>query len=306
LEKLRYIHRNSVRRGLCERPEDGREFSFRHYATGAERRVEIVGMDSTKTRTSGGNTLSSLPTAPHKPKPGLNRPPVQSIDVGTILALEVLKMTDTASPEDSHAIPTDASPKEFTMEELERIIPDKHHRAAFHRLIAQLDEDKAALVALKGHLVLEEKITAAIEKFVFHPEYLESARLTFAQKLSIAQSTSLTENDNRMWDLAEKINKLRNTLSHSLEGTFRKDAMNALRSSYSELRGGKLEEWERKDEAMLVLAAVSMCLGFIDAHEQEVERFKGYVNLLDIVVNQHRYARFPATAEKEKPPEATF
>jgi hypothetical protein len=213
-------------------------------------------------------------------------------------------MTDPAPPQDSHAIPTDASPKEFTMEEVERIIPDEHHRAAFLHLIAQLDDDRVALVALKGHLVLEEKITAAIEKFVFHAEYLESARLTFAQKLSIAQSISLTENDNRMWDLIEKINKLRNKLSHSLEGTFRKDAMNALRSSYSQLRGGKLEEWERKDEALLVLAAVAMCLGFIDAFEQEVERFKGYVNLLDIIVNQHRYAKLPPTAQEEKPPEA--
>jgi hypothetical protein len=32
-------------------------------------------MDSTKTRTSGGKTLSSDRTAPLKPKPGLNGPP---------------------------------------------------------------------------------------------------------------------------------------------------------------------------------------------------------------------------------------
>lgn len=34
VEKLRYIHRNPVRAGLCERPEDWKWSSFLHYATG--------------------------------------------------------------------------------------------------------------------------------------------------------------------------------------------------------------------------------------------------------------------------------
>ena len=41
VEKLRYIHRNPVKAGLCERPEDWGWSSFRHYATGCEGRVEI-------------------------------------------------------------------------------------------------------------------------------------------------------------------------------------------------------------------------------------------------------------------------
>ena len=41
VEKLRYIHRNPVRRGLVERPEDWAWSSFRHYATGEEGVVEI-------------------------------------------------------------------------------------------------------------------------------------------------------------------------------------------------------------------------------------------------------------------------
>ena len=39
--KVRYIHRNPVKAGLCERPEDWESSSFRHYATGCEGRVEI-------------------------------------------------------------------------------------------------------------------------------------------------------------------------------------------------------------------------------------------------------------------------
>jgi putative transposase len=41
VEKLRYIHRNPVVRGLVEKPEDWPWSSFRHYATGIEATVEI-------------------------------------------------------------------------------------------------------------------------------------------------------------------------------------------------------------------------------------------------------------------------
>jgi hypothetical protein len=40
-EKLRYIHQNPVKRGLCARAEDWEWSSFRQYATGCAGRVEI-------------------------------------------------------------------------------------------------------------------------------------------------------------------------------------------------------------------------------------------------------------------------
>jgi len=41
VEKLRYMHRNPVVRGLVSRPEEWAWSSFRHYATGEVREVEI-------------------------------------------------------------------------------------------------------------------------------------------------------------------------------------------------------------------------------------------------------------------------
>jgi putative transposase len=41
VEKLRYIHRNPVRRGLVTKPEDWKGSSFRHYQTGLRGTVEI-------------------------------------------------------------------------------------------------------------------------------------------------------------------------------------------------------------------------------------------------------------------------
>ena len=41
IEKVRYIHRNPVKRGLVTNPEDYRWSSFVHYATGEPGRIEI-------------------------------------------------------------------------------------------------------------------------------------------------------------------------------------------------------------------------------------------------------------------------
>src|SRR5260370_30772676 len=64
VEKLRYIHRNPVKAGLCEPPEDWEWSSFRHYATGSEERVEArenaneprVDLDPPENRNSQANT----------------------------------------------------------------------------------------------------------------------------------------------------------------------------------------------------------------------------------------------------------
>jgi putative transposase len=65
VETLRYIHRNPVERGLCERPEDWEWSSFRHYATGIEGRVEIESQWTARKReqTAGRSCLPVEP--PH-------------------------------------------------------------------------------------------------------------------------------------------------------------------------------------------------------------------------------------------------
>lgn len=175
----------------------------------------------------------------------------------------------------------------LTMEEFEQIVPDKSLRESITDLLSRLETDDAATMVLKGQLVLEEKINAIIDQFVFHPDLLDNARLTFAQKLSIVRSLSLDEHENSMWDLIERINKLRNVLAHSLKDSSRVDAMNALRSTYS--KECVLADWEKKNEALLILSAVAHCLGFLNAFEQEGKRFKRCVKLMDVVFNPHRY-----------------
>jgi putative transposase len=54
VEKLRYIHRNPVKRGLVQRPEDWAWSSFRHYLTGEEGKVEIESHWTAKKRENLG------------------------------------------------------------------------------------------------------------------------------------------------------------------------------------------------------------------------------------------------------------
>jgi putative transposase len=63
VEKLRYMHRNPVKRGLVGKPEDWRWSSFRHYSTGAEGTVEI---ESEWTARRRGNRLPEHLRYPEK------------------------------------------------------------------------------------------------------------------------------------------------------------------------------------------------------------------------------------------------
>jgi putative transposase len=65
VEKLRYVHRNPVKLGLCERPEDREWSSFRHYATGCEGRVEIESEWTARKRERAAGRLCPAVELPH-------------------------------------------------------------------------------------------------------------------------------------------------------------------------------------------------------------------------------------------------
>jgi putative transposase len=73
VEKLRYIHRNPVIRGLVARPDDWVWSSFRHYADGEAGRIEIESQWTARRREQAG----IFPTARKHPTMG---PPKQSLD----------------------------------------------------------------------------------------------------------------------------------------------------------------------------------------------------------------------------------
>jgi len=72
-------------------------------------------------------------------------------------------------------------------------------------------------VLLKGHLLIEEQLFAFIAAHCRHPKLLEEVRLTFAQKLRLAQSLSGGFTD--LVRPLEKLNAIRNRMAHHVEIT---------------------------------------------------------------------------------------
>jgi putative transposase len=65
IEKLRYMHRNPVARGLVAKPEDWAWSTFRHYATGLEGTVEIESFWTQRRREKDPSQVSEArPGAP--------------------------------------------------------------------------------------------------------------------------------------------------------------------------------------------------------------------------------------------------
>lgn len=67
VEKLRYIHRNPVRRGFVKRPEGWKWSSFLHYATGAEGVVEIESDWTARKRERAGIKLTAYESQNPRP-----------------------------------------------------------------------------------------------------------------------------------------------------------------------------------------------------------------------------------------------
>src|ERR1041385_1663168 len=79
----------------------------------------------------------------------------------------------------------------------------KHHRsltAADKRIVRRYamhmpQSDDLTLVVHKGHLLVEEMITAVVRSFVAHPDFIDD-RLGFNQKLSLARAMSWDRHEN--------------------------------------------------------------------------------------------------------------
>jgi hypothetical protein len=166
---------------------------------------------------------------------------------------------------------------------------------AAKEILTKLEEhlrfvDESALVVLKGHLVIEETLGEIISTFVFHGEYLEEARLTFAQKVAVARTMSLDEHENEMWQLIVAINSLRNDLAHSLQSPKRATKTKALIDLHKKLGGTvKMPDGKEVPEHVVLSFTISFSLGFLSGFVEEVRRFRSTVDELDKIANPHRH-----------------
>jgi hypothetical protein len=146
-----------------------------------------------------------------------------------------------------------------------------------------------ALIVVKGHLVLEEQLERILGTFVLHREHLEAARLSFAQKVSLARSVSLDEHKNSIWELILAVNALRNELAHALNSEKRNTKFDRLKSLYMAANDVSADESAALEQHVLASFAIALSVGFLGSFEEEVVRFKHWVDSLDYVVNPHRH-----------------
>ena len=141
---------------------------------------------------------------------------------------------------------------------------------SLQKLIKNLEEDPVVTRALKGHLVIEEMLTGAIEGFVSHARYIELMRLSFPNKVLLCRSMSVADHDSVVWDLIQKLNEFRNALAHYLDDARRARKLEELRQTFDKVVGG-LPLAEFKNDSDFIVGVVSLCVGFLSGIQKRIE-----------------------------------
>lgn len=98
-------------------------------------------------------------------------------------------------------------------------------------------------VLLRGHLWVEQFLMALIEAEVANPAPLSMDRMTFANKLNLAEALGLLSSGDAK--TIRILNKMRNRLAHDLEGEPGQEELSALEASLSDSQkslAGKLSQ----------------------------------------------------------------
>lgn len=89
---------------------------------------------------------------------------------------------------------------------------------AFRRFFAKLPHGKDfTLVALRGHLLLEEQVRSVVDERLQSPLALKDARLECHQIICLAEALCPKDVNPNLWKAAKKLNTLRNDIAHSLD-----------------------------------------------------------------------------------------
>lgn len=151
--------------------------------------------------------------------------------------------------------------------------------------------DDTIVIVLKGHLLIEEMLDSIIKSFVFHSEYIDDAHLRFTQKVQIARSLSIDEHENGMWDIATRLNTLRNDFAHALDSDKRQRKISAVVEAYFREadEAEHIELVKSQDEHVILALAAAYFVGFLGSFKMEVQRFRALVDGIDLIMNPHRH-----------------
>lgn len=118
----------------------------------------------------------------------------------------------------------------MTGDEIERIIKERtaHWRDLADNHFRGISE--LSLIVLKGHLLLEQFLTALISHYTRSSADLAEARLQFTQKVALVKAFVIFPFPGEFWDLLKVLNQLRNDFAHELQPTKLDDHLKVLRT----------------------------------------------------------------------------
>ena len=95
------------------------------------------------------------------------------------------------------------------------------------------------LIALKGHLLIEEMLDEIIWAHCESPDVLQDVEIRFPAKVKLVLALTGTHELANVWNLCEKLNSLRNSLAHKIEHPAAQKKLNAFFAGF-----GNDYEWK--------------------------------------------------------------
>ncbi|WP_152613289.1 hypothetical protein [Inquilinus limosus] len=122
------------------------------------------------------------------------------------------------------------------------------------------NSDDVVLVTLKGHLIIEEILFAIAAVHFADPIWLQKARLRFAQLVPLVRGLIHVPIPDEIWEMALKINSLRNSIAHNLEP---KDISSQIKQLIATVKDkdGNLKWYDPKSDAEGLRWVVSYVMG---------------------------------------------
>lgn len=143
-------------------------------------------------------------------------------------------------------------------------------------------------ITLKAHLRIESLLDEIINMFVFHPEFILKARLTFAQKIKLARSISLDQSKDSVWGIIILLNNIRNDAIHNIELKNKGKYIKKLDLfMHQQIKNDEFVKYNDSHKLELITA---FCVGFLNQFKKEIGRFKDVTNDMDKIINSHRHS----------------
>lgn len=168
----------------------------------------------------------------------------------------------------------------------------------FHTLYENVfGGDELATMIFKGQLVVESALDNIISLIFFHPEHVLNSNMGFDRKLKLARAYALRKDKISTWNVMTAINAVRNEVAHNLTGDKRHKKMDQLRRLYlADVAPERAAVDKDSPDELIVLKACALCIGFLEALENDTKRLREHIDALDATLNAE-LERVPGTAK---------